>query len=262
MKRLLLFAFIILSIKVQAQFPGNHTELLLDKEVKVLPLSTTLQTYGYRNFHKNNEMKLTDKPIKYDLLVDKIFKVTEATPYEKYGTKKFILKLEGTDKDKDVYYYDYDPKYDHNFNLQVVGGIQLPEGFYCDEIKPETDKFTGDVRTSTPYSEGVTFLKTVKAGKTTIYLGINEAGTSASVGAKGLILLLTNGKRIERPDAPIDVKVNTGARGFLYSAFIALTPDEIKLLTENEITDNRLYIYDGTITNGKKLAEYLKCLIK
>ncbi|PWB25428.1 hypothetical protein [Flavobacterium sp. HTF] len=259
MKKLLLFVLIIISIKAQAQFPGNHPELLLNKEVKVLPLADVLQQYGYRNFHKNNEMKIVDKPIKHDLLADKTFKVTEITPFEKYGSKKFILKLESG---KDAYYYEYDPKHDYEYNLEAIGGLQLPEGIYCEDIKTETDKFTGEVRANSPYSEGFSFMKTIKDGKTTIYLAVNEAGATANVGGKGLFLLLSNGKKIEKPNAPIDVKVNKGAKGFLYSAFVPLTTEDIKLLTENQITDNRLYIYDGTVKNGQKLSEYLKCLSK
>lgn len=93
-------------------------------------------------------------------------------------------------------------------------------------------------------------------------MSINELGSTINVGIKGLTLLLENGKKIERPNADIDAKVNKGGSGYLYSAFIELTKEEIDLLINNPITDNRLYIYDGQIKNGAKLSEYLKCLTK
>lgn len=258
-KKILLFALIVISIKAQAQFPGKHPELLLNKEVKVKPLSETFKKLGYRNFHKNSEMKILDKPIKEELLVDKIFKVTDVTPFDSYGVKKYIIKIESG---KDIYFYEYDSRLSSNYSLEVIGGLTFPEGFYCDDLKTETDKFTGELRVNTPVSDGISFLKVTKGNSSTYFMSVVEAGATPKVGAIGLILLLTNGKRIEKPTAPIDVKVNTGARGYLYSAFITLTPDDIKLLTENLITNDRLYVFDGIIKNGQKISEYLKCLIK
>ena len=73
-------------------------------------------------------------------------------------------------------------------------------------------------------------------------------------------MLLENNKRIERTDAEVDVKVNPSGSGYIYSIFIALTNDDINLLTQNPITDKRLYIYDGKVTRGKKIVDYLKCI--
>jgi len=257
-----LFLFILFATTgyTQSQFPAGHPEILLNKNVKITELAATLQEYGYRDFHKNEEMKITDKAIKHSQLAGKDFRVASVEPYEKYGKKKFKIKLESAENG--IYFYDYDPRYDHNYNLFVEGGITLPEGIYCEDITTETDKFNGDVKTYTPYSEGIALIKNAKAGKTTIYLSINEIGSTLNVGKKGLILLLENGKKIERPDASVDVKVESGGKGYVYSVFITLTQEEIKLLSENSITDNRLYIYDGTIKNGIKIKEYLKCLLK
>ena len=260
MKKILLVALILISFNTQAQFPGKHPEILLNKDVKVIPLSQTLQSIGYSDFHKNDKVSISDKSIKHEILADKNFKVTDIKPYEKYGSSRYILKLEGADKT--VFYYDYDPKYDFKYQLEVIGGLQLPEGFYCEDIVIETDKFTGDIRKSSPTHEGVYFLKSTKNGTSTYYLSIKERGATPKVGATGLILLLTNGKRIEKPTVPIDVKVNTGGDGYMYNAFVSLTDEDIKLLSENQITDNRLYVFDGTIKNGQILSEYLKCLTK
>lgn len=258
-----LLLLVFTSFYSQAQFPAKHPELLLNKEVTIIPLTPTLQEYGYKSLHKSDEMKITDKAIKHSAIVGKSFKVTEVSPYEKYGSTKFKIKLESAENG--IYYYDYEPKYDFEYILEVIGGLELPADLFCADITTETDKFTGEIRSTSPYSEGVSFIKVNKDGKIKIYLAINETGSTVAVGKTGLILLLENGKKIEKPSAPITVKVNsgyTGAKGYVFSAFEELNTEDIKLLSENAITDNRLYIYDGTIKNGKKLQSYLNCLNK
>jgi len=262
MKKIYYLALIMLAFSSYAQFPGEHPELLLNKEVKVTELSTILQPYGYRDFHKKEEMEVTDKAIKYSNLVGKTFKVTSVTPYDKNGTSKFKLKLESADNG--TMYYDYHPQYEDIFRLSAIGGLTLPEGVYCDDLTSETDKFTAEVKTMVPYKDGVSFIRIEKDGKRTIYLIVNQIGSTLNLG-QGLILLLENGKKIERSTEKIDVKVNsgyTGATGYVYSAFVELTQDDIKLLSENIITDKRLYIHDGVVKNGNKIKEYLKCLTK
>lgn len=261
MKKILLITLILIAFNAQAQFPGKHPEILLNKDVRVIPLSQTLQSLGYREFHKNDKMKILDKPIKHEILAGKNFKVSDVKTYENYGSSKYILKLESSDKT--VFYYDYDPKYDFKYQLEVIGGLQLPEGFYCEDIATETDKFTGAIRKSSPTYQGIYFLKTTtKNGTSIYYLSVNKNGSTPKIGATGLYLLLTNGQKLEKPATPIDVKVNNDGSGYTYNAFIRLTESDIKLLIENQITDIRLYVFDGTITKGEILSEYLKCLTK
>lgn len=260
---LLLLLFVLTSLLCYSQFPAKHPELLLNKEVTIKPLAPSLQEYGYRDLHKNPQIKITDKAIRHSSVVGKTFIVKEVTPYEKYTETKFVIKLESPDNG--IYYYDYNPKYDFDYILEVVGGLELPKDLYCADIKTENDKFTGEIRSSSPYSEGVSFVKITKDGTSKIFLSINETGSTPVVGKTGLILLLENNKRIEKPTAPIDVKVNsgyTGATGYVYSAFVELTSDDIKLLCENSMTDDRLYIFDGTFKNGQKLKDYINCLNK
>jgi len=259
----LIFLLALTSLLCYSQFPAKHPELLLNKEVTIKSLDPSLQQYGYRNLHRTSEMKITDKPIKHTSVAGKSFVVKEVTPYEKYSETKFCIKLESPENG--IYFYDYNPKYDFEYILEVLGGLEIPKDLYCADITIEDDKFTGEIRSKSPYSEGVSFIKVTKEGISKIYISINETGSTAVVGKTGLILLLENNKRIEKPTAPIDVKVNsgyTGATGYVYSAFVELTAEDIKLLCENAITDNRLYIFDGTIKNGQKLKDYLNCLNK
>ncbi|WP_445749912.1 hypothetical protein [Polaribacter sp.] len=267
MKKILLLTVILISnLSFGQNFPGNDVNLLLDKEIKVKEKDESLQKYGYDHFYKNDKMKkkydcCESYNSKYAGLVGKVFKVLSAEPYKNIiGTEKYKLKIENAETG--IIYFDYDPKYEHSFPFEVIGGLDLPDDFYCKKIETTTDKFDGKTTSRTGYSEGISFIKVTKDGSSKIYMSVNEIGSTINVGKKGLILLLENGKKIERPNADLDTKVNKGGRGYVYSAFIELTQAEIDLIIENKITDNRLYIYDGEIKNGQKLSEYLKCLNK
>lgn len=276
MKKIITLLFLLLSGIIFSQnFPAQSVNLLLNKIVKPKDLEKTMQQYAYKNFYSKfdtiskklerykNESHIFQKGIfqsDYDKLVGKEFKVIKIYE-EKTSTesdKKYVLKLQNNDIG-DVY-YDYDSKYDFDFELDVVGGLQLPDGFYCNDIKITTDKFNGEVTSSSEYSDGISFIKVTKNKISKIYMAINETGETLNVGKKGLVLLLENGKKIERPNTKIDVEA--GAKNFVYSAFIELSKEEIALIIKNKITDDRLYIYDGTVENGIKLSEYLKCLTK
>ncbi|TDO77623.1 hypothetical protein EV143_104390 [Flavobacterium chryseum] len=247
-------------------FPGEDIQLLTDKDIVVLPKSETLQKYGYDDFYKDEKLKTKydcceSYNSKYKSLVGKTFKVLSYEPYTNLiGSSKYKLKIENNETG--IIYFDYDPRYDFKYPFDVVGGLDLPSDFYCKKIKVSTDKFTGDVSYSTEYSEGISVIKVEKDKVSKIYLAINEQGPTLNVGAKGLILLLTNNKRINKPDAKIEVKVNKGGSGYIYSAFVELNSQDLNLLKENIITDNRLYVYDGEIKNGEKIKEYVKCLAK
>jgi hypothetical protein len=267
MRKILLLTVILISNYSFGQnFPGNDVDLLLNKEIKVKEKDESLQKYGYDHFYKNDKLKkkydcCESYNSKYSGLVGKVFKVLSAEPYKNIiGTEKYKLKIENAETG--IIYFDYSPKYEHSFPFEVIGGLDLPEDFYCKNIETTTDKFDGKTTSRSDYSEGIAFIKVVKDNSSKIYMTVNEIGSTINVGKKGLILLLENGKKIDRPNAKLDTKVNKGGRGYVYSAFIELTQAEIKLIIENKITDNRLYIYDGVIKNGEKLSEYLKCLNK
>jgi len=267
MKRTLLLLTLLLAINAFAQFPGAHADLLMGKELKVIELSESSQGYGYSDFYVKDRMSYKDVYAKsgtrtpYEKLVGKIFKVLAVEKYKDISNRnKIRLKIEN--KETGILFFDYDTVYDHNFVFEVIGGLQLPEGFYCENFTVKTDKFSNEVTTTSPSSDGISFIKVEKGEYKSIYLNINEIGSTLNVGKKGLILLLENGKRIEKPNAEIDVVPREGRNGYIYSAFINLEEADIKLLTENKITDGRLYIYDSTVEGGEAIKEYLKCMIK
>ncbi len=268
MKFKLLIPFLFASLISFGQdiFPAYDTAMISGKELKVKPLSEVFQRYGYEGFFQDERLKKKFECCdginsKYKSLVNKIFKVVEIHPYtDNINQKKYKIKLSNTETGN--IYFDYDPRYKHNWNFEFVGDYKVPDGFFCRGIEMIVDKFTGDTTYITPFASGFSFVKVIRAGNKTIYIRKNQPGNSLNVNEKGLILLLENGKRIEKSEAIIDVKPSSYGSGYVYSVFEELTYADIELLLNNLITDSRLYIYDGTTNkeDAKTLVEYLKCI--
>lgn len=265
MKRLLLLGLTVLCFNIFGQnFPGNDVQLLLGKELKVKELSTSLQSYGYDGFYTDSKLKkkyacCQSYNSKYESLAGKIFKVISSEPYtDNIGKNKFKLKIENSETG--IIYFDYNPKYEHTFPFEVIGGIEFPDGFFCKDIEEAQDKFTQDITFRSPISEGISFIRVKKGSSMNTYLSIRVHGSTVNVDGKGVILLLDNGNKIQKPDEKIDVEVSSNGSGYTYSAFINLNESDIALLTQNKLTDVRLYIYDGNVRNGGKLMEYIKCI--
>lgn len=267
LKLILLFAIFSSTLYGQDIFPANDTSLISGRQLKVKPVDKMLQQYGYEGFYKDEKLKkkfacCESYNSKYSELVDKVFMVVSITPYtDIIQRNKYKIKLSNPETG-DIY-YDYDPQFEHQWHFQFVGEFTLPKDFYCRNIEMTADKFTGDTTYVTPAASGFTFIKKKKEKSEIIYLSKNEPGSTLNVGEKGFILLLENGKRIEKPDAKLDVKTSKYGSGYIYNVFVRLTESDISLLTQNAITDARLYIYDGTVKpdDGKIIIEYLKCLL-
>lgn len=268
MKRvtLLLMATLITTFLFGQNFPANDVDLLLDKEIKVMEIPEILQEYGYSDFYINDLLKERYHCCKnyntpYYSLVGKVFKILSYEPYiDIIGSKRYKIKIENPETG--ILYYDYHPEYRNSFAFEVIGGLDLPEDFYCQDIKTKTDKFEGTTISRSKDLYGISFAKEIRDGSSYIYMRLENEGSTLNVGENGLILLFENGKKLERPNENIDTKVNKHGKGYLYSAFIELTRPEIELIIENRITDTRLFIYDAEVKYGDILSEYLKCLTK
>ncbi len=285
MRKILVVAiFMTLSfIGYSQDFPKNNVDLLLNKTVKAKEKKNrTDQQIGYENFYTkfDEEKKIYPNPLKnrpflsnvfnseYSKLVGKEFKVLRIIPYtevDKSGVypdkQKYAIEIENKELGK--IFYDYDPEYEFSFELEIVGGVELPEDFYCSEIVSETDKFNGKKTFYTPYESGISFTKTVYKGVTSFYLSVNVASSTYSVGKKGLFVLFEDGVKIKKTYAKVNVDVGNGG-DFINSVFVKLTKKEINLFTEKRITDVRVYIHDSAVEEkeGKKIMEYLKCMVK
>jgi hypothetical protein len=143
--------------------------------------------------------------------------------------------------------------------------------FDCTKIiTSRVDKISGELTKTSSYypfkgvyaqiQSPVGYMRVTKDGDTTTYISVSVVGSTLNIGEKGVILLLSNGVKIERPDAKIDY--NSDTYGWKYSAFFALNQDEIELLKNNEIEIIRLYIYDADYSNPDSSVVGSKTMVK
>jgi hypothetical protein len=140
----------------------------------------------------------------------------------------------------------------------LISNISLANDF--EGIKTKINNETGEVYSITDYVDGIRFIKVTKDKASKIYIEMMVVDEVLKVGKKGMKLFLENEKTIEKPFVRVDVEVK--GKYYIYSSFIEITKDEIELLKENKIVNNRLYIFYGKIKDTSKLTEYLKLLTK
>ena len=277
MKKLILFSLIILSNFTYGQnFPSTSVELLLGKDLKVREKAESIQKYGYRDFYVSELMKVkydagqSDANTRYESLVGRVFRLIDYKQYtDKTGAKKFALKVENPETG--ILYYDYDPRFEEEFEFVVIGGLKYPDGFFDTFVKSFRDKFKNEKSYSTPQGcDKITFLKTINhpsmfnpnKTKSTIFMQVSEIASDIKLNSQGMTILLENDLRIDIPREKLRVETNSTTEGFVYTAFLELRPEHIKMLSENKMTDYRLYLYDKEIVCGYTLKEYLKSIVK
>ena len=130
------------------------------------------------------------------------------------------------------------------------------ENKYSKDIKVSLDKFDGTTTWSSPYiskiygqvkSERVSFTKIKRDEEFIIYLSLKATGTTLNMFEKGIILLFTDGDKIEFPNAEIDTKAGDGAY-WEYSAFVRISDEQLDKFINKDIDAFRLYIYDSNVT--------------
>lgn len=128
------------------------------------------------------------------------------------------------------------------------------------KIKTETDKFTGDVTIYTPVLEPLSLTIVKKGEKTMHFLAVESPGITLNVGQSGAYIIFSDGSKFEKADAKVDAKANQYGPGYIYRAFILLTPQEVAMFSKKTVTDLRLYIYDREIKG--KIAETFRCQVE
>jgi hypothetical protein len=114
---------------------------------------------------------------------------------------------------------------------------------------------------STPYIDGVSFLKVRTNNKESIYLSVSLYSTSAVEGQTGVNLLLDNGKAINKPMATITVKPVNNGNSYIYSSLIEMNEKDIALLSQYGVFRFKLYIYYNEVKEREKLKDELVKLL-
>jgi hypothetical protein len=130
----------------------------------------------------------------------------------------------------------------------------------------EVDEFTDQISIDCPVLGNplstMHLIKNINKNKAVYYIDLMTQGSTVFVGWKGAILLFTDGTKLKKPNAKIDIEVSD--YGYRYTAFIPLTQADMKVLSSKTIDKFRLSIFDGAV-NSKDAGMfriYAKNMIK
>lgn len=135
---------------------------------------------------------------------------------------------------------------------------------FCSNIKTKKDDFEEQVNIDAPWEKdglaSFNLSKVISGNTKSYYLFVTTTGSTPNVGIKGVILLLDDKSKINKPEVEIDIEVDGSS--YKYSAFIPLTEQEMNILKTKSIDKYRLYIYDQDLSYGasEKLKMYVQCI--
>lgn len=264
-KIMLLLTFIVTAIAGAQNFPGEMVELLDGKELRVIPLELSSQKYGYREFFTDSNLKKIYKKdsysTKHDALADKVFKVVSYEPYNSYGTRKYKIQIENPDTGK--LYYNYNPKFSSGFPFEVIGGLNYPEGYFCDLIKEVESSVENSRAYEFPMADGLQVIAYKWNDKRqTVLVSITlptEKKFDSDAIVRGIELTLENGQKIVREDEILRLVDNSAGTTAL-TKIISLPESDIELLTMHKIVKVKLNKFEETYKDGLTLQEYIKCV--
>ena len=252
----LLFLFFSLAAMAQESFPYKRPFLILNKTVTVIKIPSSEQ-FGYHDFFE------TIKPQKYyklqkastpeKELLGRSFTVTAIDSIKALGKYAYNLTLTG---DTETIYYRYNPTTvgDH-YPLEVKGGLDLPEGFYCDFVEKSKYDYTAhipEIWLRQSYDHGTT--KNQTSATFTFF------DKFLATGIKSVTLLLENNKTIVQ--IVNETRGWTQSNEYKYNFTIMLDDKDIELLKANKLLgiklqDNVHTFHPGT---GVSLSGILKCM--
>jgi len=274
MKKIILVFALVFGLTASAQnYPGENVVLLKDKTLKVTPKKEELQKYGYSLFYKDDKLqknyKKSGTSTPYDALVGKEFKVTAIEPYKnpymKYTKYKLVLDNPETGK----LYYDYDPVSEGNYNFEVIGGLEFPDGHFCksvtlsDEkpIKPE-----GVWYKTLKKIEGISlsaYIDKKREDETFLIFFINlntgEKQFQTEI-QKGVTLVFDNGEIMSRSYE--EIKPDNDGSNVLSTAFYVFNAADLKFIQEHSIVAVKVGKFEDKIKNGYTIREQIKCMLK
>jgi hypothetical protein len=288
LRGLIVLFFTLLTIQsTNAQvFLGRDVQYYKGTRVAAKELSDWAQPKGYSNFflnidtntnrpvsdpgRRNNDTKpfqfqrdsYSSRSSDYNRLVGMEFDVLDVlkqTTRDGYYT--LVLKNEeiGT-----IYYSYWVGGGDSDFELKVVSGLQLPDGYWCKTFKITEDKFDGSVtfRSEPQWLRGITFTRIISKDPLTdgIYFHTVHGSRTLLTDIRGLYIIFDDGTKIERPNEKIYIKADR--YGWDYSTMFRIEKADLQKISTSMITDFRTYIFDTKVSKEEsyRVMEYAKCL--
>jgi hypothetical protein len=147
-----------------------------------------------------------------------------------------------------------------NFLLIVCGNSYSQN--ICN-LEKKIDKYEDKTSYKTSYDPFLRAYLDINKKDTVIYLSLTSFSGALSTNINGLYIILNNGKILRFPDE--EVSVEAGEDGnFEYSTLMKISKDILFQLSQNIITDYKLYVYDWqpSPANAKRFQHELKCLLE
>jgi hypothetical protein len=254
----LLFLFFSLAAMAQESFPYKKPILMLNKTVTVIRIPSSEQ-FGYYDFYEDKKCYKTYKEVRVSTpekeLLGRSFTITAIDSTENTYRKDYRYVFTLTDNTETIY-YNYIPHLaGSHYSLEVKGGLDLPDGFYCDFIEKSKYDYSAsvpEIQLSEDYNKS--------SKKNEYYFTFTFFDKFEVDGAKNIILLLENNKTIEK-------KINgttalPQGKDFKYNFTILLDDKDIELLKANKLTGIKLQdsvhtFHPGT---GVTLSGILTCM--
>lgn len=180
------------------------------------------------------------------------------------GGTRYLLPLRSLKNNK-RYYLDYNPASIYDFPFTVVEPLKVTEGFFCTELRSESDEFTSTHSVSSPMGDDVVFTRKVKDGRTYFLMSLKASSSSlTAMGKTGAIVLFNDGDKIEFKEAEMDVLRTSLAGHYNILTTVILDRSMIEKLTMKQIKGFRLYMDDKMLTNFESLRymDLIKCITK
>ncbi|MFP9099109.1 hypothetical protein ACLI09_08650 [Flavobacterium sp. RHBU_24] len=128
---------------------------------------------------------------------------------------------------------------------------------YCKDVYSVKDKCDGVTRTYSSDLRSVQFVRL----KNTVYMSITVWASSYNLNEKGVIILLTENKRIVKPNVKVEIEEFSDGQ-YSHHVFFPLSQDDVAKLKKYHITDYRLDDFDDNLDerDGEIYCGYMNCI--
>lgn len=195
-------------------------------------------------------------------LLGKVFSVDSII--EDKSLRRFIFELVETSTSETIYFIYDIKRCSSKAGFPFLTDKEFKKEDFCGKLKTTKDDFTDKVNVDSPFEKDggdrIQLSKVKNGNSTTYYLFLTATGSTPNVGVEGVILLLDDNSKINKPDVSVDVKVS--GTSYEYTALVPLTLAEIGTLKTKGIDKYRLYIYDHNLSFGmtEKFKMYFQCI--
>lgn len=241
-------------------------EILLGKNVRVLPINEYAYNKKYKGFYANEELNKSYKG-EFDVspqhLENRIFKVLDVVKLRMEGPLQYYrIKIQDSANNEILYYrYTKANENGYEYYFGVEGGLVYPPGFFCDMVVEKRNNGVLKIYSNTEHVKGNFIDKSIAltSKKAEYELYLSATNKKGPIKPKGIKLTLKSGKILDLPAQPFkydDIDKE-------YKTRLTLNKAQIDILRVDAITGIQmggidLYIYEPEFEYIKNI---LNCLV-